>query len=497
MSNHRRFSIAGALCLGMLTATATSGCGHASHAGSARAGAAQVAKVRQIVLEASDPADPETLYLAKQIEARSRGGLSVQIDSQYNSTEPANEVRLAKAVRAGTVSFAFVPSRAWESAGVPVFAALQAPFVLGSYPVVREALDGPAGRTLLGRLTAAGVHPLALVPLQLRRLLSVKPITSQGDLDGLRVRIVDNPTTKLALRSLGAVPVEGLSSREAETWLGEHKIDALETAGNAVAENAYEKYAKYLSGFALFSKVGTFVASQRAWSRLDAAQRAALQDAAADLQRFTVGTAARDQATLLTLCRSGVRVPPVTSDQLQTFSQAAQPTINKLSADPATAQVLLDLEETAGAGIVALGGPTGCKAAAVQAALPKSTVSTIPDGTYVTTTSVADLRAQGQYGDDWNKAIVWRFKIHDGQWIETQQPDYPDQGGCRGPFIVKADQVTFNFDPDPTTDPGCSESSPEVLKWSYYAGKLAFQIVDVQDTASRAIYVSHPWRKVG
>src|SRR5262249_35313336 len=130
MTNTRLFSIAGAWCVGVLVAVAISGCGQGSHAGSARAGAAQVAKVHQIVLEASDPADPETIYLAKPIEARSHGGLSVQIDSKYTSIEPANEVRLAKAVRAGAVSFAFVPSRAWESAGVPAFGALQAPFVL-------------------------------------------------------------------------------------------------------------------------------------------------------------------------------------------------------------------------------------------------------------------------------------------------------------------------------------------------------------------------------
>jgi TRAP-type C4-dicarboxylate transport system substrate-binding protein len=110
-----------------------------------------------------------------------------------------------------------------------------------------------------------------------------------------------------------------------------------------VADNGYDQHAKYLSGFALFDKVGTFVASQRAWSRLDAAQKA-LRAAAADLQRYTVGTPARDEATLLTLCRSGVRVTPVSSDQLQGFQQAAKPTIDLLSEDPATSQILLDLE---------------------------------------------------------------------------------------------------------------------------------------------------------
>jgi hypothetical protein len=79
-------------------------------------------------------------------------------------------------------------------------------------------------------------------------------------------------------------------------------------------------------------------------------------------------------------------------------------------------------------------------------------VSTIPNRTYVTTITVADWRAQGQYGADWNKPVIFTTKFHDGRWSVRQKPDYPDQGPCAGRDTIRGDEV---------------------------------------------IYVSHPWRKVG
>jgi hypothetical protein len=105
---------------------------------------------------------------------------------------------------------------------------------------------------------------------------------------------------------------------------------------------------------------------------------------------------------------------------------------------------------------------------------------------------VADWRAGGQYGRDWNKDITFTEVFHaDGTWRETQVPDYPDQGPVYGRYVVKGDQVTFSV--NAATSNG---TSYETVRWSYFDGQLTFAIVDVADTASRVIYTAHPWRKV-
>src|SRR5262249_7202753 len=77
----------------------------------------------------------------------------------------------------------------------------------------------------------------------------------------------------------------------------------------------------------------------------------------------------------------------------------------------------------------------------------------IPPGTYVTTDTVADWQAGGQYGSDWEKDTTFTTHLHaDGTWRGTQSPDYPDQGPIGGRYVTKGDEVTFFFNDCPT---GC------------------------------------------
>jgi TRAP-type C4-dicarboxylate transport system substrate-binding protein len=75
---------------------------------------------------------------------------------------------------------------------------LQAAFVIDTYPAARAAAVGPAGRLLLGQLAGAGVVGLALVPMELRRLMSLSPLSSLADFHAKRLRETDNarPTTR-------------------------------------------------------------------------------------------------------------------------------------------------------------------------------------------------------------------------------------------------------------------------------------------------------------
>ena len=108
------------------------------------------------------------------------------------------------------------------------------------------------------------------------------------------------------------------------------------------------------------------------------------------------------------------------------------------------------------------------------------------------TDTVADFKAGGQYGGDWEKEITFTWHLHaDGTFYQTQVPDYPDQGPTSGHYVVKGDEVTFFFKPTPSY-----VSAPQTVRWSYFDGQLTFAIVDVADTAGRVIYIAHPWRKV-
>lgn len=477
----------------LVAACVVGGCEAAAPgAGHNKAGAA-VDSPRVLRLEDPDPSDPEMVYLAQQIQRRSHGSLRVQVLADYQSALPSNEARLARAVRAGRVGFAFVPARAWPAAGVAPFAALQAPFAIDTYPAARAAATGPAGRLLLTQLAGAGVVGLALVPMELRRLMSASPLSSLADFHAKRLRETDNATTAADLRALGATPIQGLTAGAVGQALAAHRLDGVEISPVYALPNAYANSAHDITGYALFDKMDTLVANPKAWSGLSASQQAAVRHAAADTVSYAATLPQRDAADLKQLCGEGVRVLYPTPAELQHLAAAETTVLASLRRSPATARVLALLQATPGAGPHTLSSPPGCGSAAhtppAVYAGPK-----IPNGTYVSTDTAADFQKGGVFGPDWSKAITWTMKITRGHWYETQKPDYPDQGPLGGPLLYHKRNVTFVYVkqlPNSTPTP-----APETVRWSYFQGQLTFTIVNVADPGSRVSYIGHPWLKI-
>lgn len=355
----RRRAIAAATALA--TAAFAAGCGGSSTAKPSKSPAgAPVTGTHNLNIQAPDPTDPETVYLAKQIEQRAHGLLTVSISEDYPSLNAANETRLARAMRAGREDFAVLAARAWPAAGVRAFAAMQAPFVIGEYETARSALAGPAGASLTDALRRADVVPLALVPAELRRLLATRELTTVSGFKGARVRIYDNPVTAGTLRSLGAKPRQRLTADDVIPGIRGGTLDGVETAPIYAVDNKYGAVARHLTGYALFDKAYTFVASPAAWKRLSAAQQSAVQAAAADTVRYAATLAERDNSDLAALCATGVRVDVPTSRELRALAHAEAPVIAALNRDPDAAPVLQLLRATPGAGPQALNAPTNC-----------------------------------------------------------------------------------------------------------------------------------------
>jgi TRAP-type C4-dicarboxylate transport system substrate-binding protein len=468
------------------------GCGGSSDGGrSNKAGAPARSSPRTIDVQATDAASPEAQYLARQIEKRSDGTLSVTLHEDYSATEPANEARLARDIRAGKADFGVLPARAWAPAGVEAFDALQAPFVLGGYDVARAALAGPAGTALKRALEDAGVTALGLVPAELRRVLSVRPLATPGAYQGMSIRIPDNETSAASLRSLGARPIEEITADEVLRQLRMHELGGAETAPVWAVANNYGKYAQHITGYALFDRVDTLVASPSAWKRLSSGQQAAVRAAVEDTVGFAGSLADRDSKNLATLCRSGVRVTTPTEAQLSALVDATEPVRAALRSDPATASVLQALEATDGAGPQLLDVPSACTQPASAGAAPKAGPATIPEGTYKVRTTVADFERWGQYGPDWEKPIVWTITLRDGRFGFSQEPDYPDAGPGSGTFTVDGDVARFRI-----LKPAVDANPPWTARWSYYNGQLAWVPIDIADLGERIVWGAHPWRKV-
>ena len=240
----------------------------------------------------------------------------------------------------------------------------------------------------------------------------------------------------------------------------------------------------------VFPNLRAIVLSRRAWSRLSDRQRAAISAAARGTLAAAKSALARDErAELAELCGLHVHVAVPTAAQLAQLVQTATSATDVLARDPAAVPMLAALRDLPGAGPQPSALPLPPECAASAGSPGNQHAATIPNGVYVTTTSVADFRAEGVTGPDWNKPITWTTNLRDGHFRTTQVPDYPDQGPLTGTYKIHGDEVRFTYD-------GSVGEAPETFKWSYFDRLLRFTVVLVADAGARAQYGAHPWRRV-
>jgi TRAP-type C4-dicarboxylate transport system substrate-binding protein len=459
---------------------------------------------RTIGVQMPDGSDADGLFFAQDVAKLSHGALKVTIDSQtYASQLPSNEARLTADLRSGKVGFAYQPARDWAAVGVPGFQALLAPFAVTTVAASQRVAASPVAATVLNELAGYGAVGLGLIASEPRQILSTRPLFTPADFTGQPIRINDNPETAALVTALGSRPVQGIASNAVTSPLRSGSVTGVETSPAYIGENGYQSAAPYLAAYGMFAKFEVLVAGKRAWSALPAADQAVIKRAIADTRGNSGDVGNREALTLTRLCQQGVILDQPTSAQLTALSRTAAAAA---PAGPAVTAVTQRISALPGTGPQpdAIPVPQGCRVAAdatqatqihrvlSPAAFTHQGGSKIPAGTYVTTDTVADWQAGGQYGSDWNTAVTWTIVLRaDGTVRETQAPDYPDQGPASGHYVVKGDEVTFSL-----YQPIANWSATETVRWSYFDGQLTFAIVDVADTGSRVIYTAHPWRKV-
>lgn len=423
-------------------------------------------------------------YFVDQVAERTHGQLRVLIVNDYTSINPENELRLAVALRKGRVEMAYIPSRAWERDGgrVLMFRALQAPFLIDNYPLLRAVTMGPIAKQMLASLSRNGLVGLGLVPMELRRPLGRRPLISLAAFRGARVRVITSPTTNLIMRSLGAVPVTDLTSAEVGPALHQGQVVGAESSLLDINNNSYVAEAHYMpTNVVLFAKTETIVVTRHVFERLSPADQSALR-AAASATVAHADPADQERAELGELCGQGLRLVTSSPRQLKSLERAAAPVFTVLERDPSTKRAIIEIEQLkhqlpARIATLATCPQTG-RSPVTKGAVP------FPTGTFVSVLTPKEVANAGLPPDDANtNTLIFR---KDGTWEELwSDPTEPAQPPESGPYTVHGDILTLG-----------PAASDWVLNWSYFRGLLTFRVVSDPDQLGVFLFSTNPWRKV-
>lgn len=284
-----------------------------------------------------DDMDPVTLRLAhvvneqdgfhiaaekfeELVEARTEGKVDIEL---YPNATLGDERTLLEAMQIGAVDMGVITNGPVANF-VEEMAVFELPFLFPSPEAAYEVLDGPIGQELLDRLAEVNLKGLAYAERGFRNLTnSERAVTTPEDLDGLRIRVMENPVYVDTFRELGANAIP-MAWTEALTAMQQGTIDGQENPVNVIHSFKLNETQDHMTLSRHTYAPAIFVMGMPAWSQLPEAAQAVIDEAAqeaADHERRVNAEMAAEQ--LAALREAGMQI--VEEPDLAAFQEAVAP----------------------------------------------------------------------------------------------------------------------------------------------------------------------------
>lgn len=182
-------------------------------------------------------------FFKEKVEADSNGKLKVEI---YPNAALGNDRELFEAVMLGDLTCCSGSSSPL-AAFVPDLFILDVPFTFGTRDDVWQALDGPLGQALDKKMAQKGIVNLGYWENGFRNITNNKrPIHTAKDLEGIKLRTMENPIHMAAWKALGANPTP-MSFGEVFTALQQGTVDGQENPYALIYNCKFFEVQKYIS----------------------------------------------------------------------------------------------------------------------------------------------------------------------------------------------------------------------------------------------------------
>jgi Bacterial extracellular solute-binding protein, family 7 len=427
-------------------------------------------------------------YFREQVAKLSEGTLRVRVIYDAAGHErPDVEAQVARKVREGSFDLGWIGAAAWDELGTTSFQALHAPFLVTDDVLLDRVATGPLAGTMLSGLREAGVRGLVVVPESLRNPVALRrPLVSLGSFRGARLIVTPSRATDAALRALGATPVHGLGKAQ----------------NLAIADGLVESLVAFLGpdivtgNVSFFPVLHTLFANPASLGALTAAERAALELAAARTLAHAVAERRSAQEVIARFCSGGRpasatgggRVVLASRAELAALVRATRPVYSELERDPRTKSLINQIRALKRSlpPAPAIRVPRGCSVPpeSEPTGSTASQTTTKLDGTYRWVLTKADAIRFGQPPDQAPVGGVGTMTLRTLKWQNGEGPD-----AAAGTYAVTGNRIVFNWP---------SENSVLIFTFSRDRnGTLHLTPAPSMDRGDRFVWSSEPWRRIG
>jgi len=214
--------------------------------------------------------------LQELVAERTEGAVSIEL---YPNASLGDERTLLEGMQIGTVDMGVITNGPVANF-VGEMAVFELPFLFPSSQAAYGVLDGPIGQELLDKLSEVNLKGLAYAERGFRNLTnSERQVNTPEDLDGLRIRVMENPVYVDTFRALGANAIP-MAWTEALTAMQQGTIDGQENPVNVIHSFKLNETQDYMTLSRHTYAPAIFVMGMPVWNKLSEAVQEVLTDAA-------------------------------------------------------------------------------------------------------------------------------------------------------------------------------------------------------------------------
>ncbi len=242
---------------------------------------------------------------------------------QHPASALGGEREMIEAVQIGTLDMVITSTGPLPNF-VPETQVLDLPFLFRDYDHARGVLDGEIGQELLAKIDEAGMKALAWTENGFRHITnSQRPIETPDDLQGLKIRTMENPIHLRAFEALGAAPTP-MSFAELFTALQQGVVDAQENPIVVIVVSRFAEVQDHLTLSGHLYSPAIILMSQSLWDSLSEEEKGWFEEAARASVEVTRNRVSELEETGVEQLReAGMEV--VTEVDREAFAEEVQP----------------------------------------------------------------------------------------------------------------------------------------------------------------------------
>ncbi len=268
---------------------------------------------------------PDSHYgvAAKTFEEAVRAETGDQFEfTHFPSSGLGGEREVIEGLQIGTIEATIVSSGTLANF-VPETGVFDIPFLFRDLDHARAVLDGPIGEEILAEFDDVGLHGLAWGEQGFRHITNNRnAIETPADVEGLKIRTMENPVHQAAFDAMGAAPTP-MAWPEVISSLQQGVIDGQENPLSVIVSVKLDEVQQYLTLSGHVYSPAMLLVSQPFWDGLDDSQKAAFETAATEAVGAMRAYVDDVETTgVETLKERGMEVNELSPEEKATFQEA-------------------------------------------------------------------------------------------------------------------------------------------------------------------------------